>query len=202
MSNLIELLQQQLSSTLIPELSKQVHAPQEQTEAATNGILATLIGGLTKNASTPEGAASLNNALEKDHDGSVLNDIFGLITGSDTVNQRATNGAGIIGHIFGDKVGTVVEGISKSTGMDTNSISTLLVKMAPIVMGALGQVKSDNGLDQDGLSSLLRGTVQQNSDQNPLLSMAGKLLDKDGDGSFVDDLGGMGMSILGNLFKR
>jgi len=60
----MEILQSQLGGALIPELSKQVNAPEDQTSAATNGILSTLIGALSKNASTPEGAASLNNALE------------------------------------------------------------------------------------------------------------------------------------------
>ena len=179
MSNLMEILQSQLGGALIPELSKQVNAPEDQTSAATNGILSTLIGALSKNASTPEGAASLNNALEQDHDGGILDNIMGLLGGDDGGNQKASNGAGIIGHIFGDKVGGVVEGLSKSTGMDTSSIGMMLIKLAPVVMGALGKVKSQQGLDQNGLSDLLQGTVSDNSDQNPLLAMAGRFLDKD-----------------------
>ena len=202
MSNLLDLIQGQLSADLIPELSKQVNAPEDQTSAATNGILSTLIGALSKNASSPEGAASLNQALEQDHDGGILDNIMGMLGGDDGGNQRATNGAGIVGHIFGDKVGSVVEGLSKSTGMDTGSIGTLLIKLAPVVMAALGKVKSQQGLDQQGVTDLLQGTVEQNSEQNPLLAMAGKFLDKDGDGSVMDDLGNMGMNILGGLFKK
>ncbi|MGB4903787.1 MAG: DUF937 domain-containing protein, partial [Saprospiraceae bacterium] len=96
----------------------------------------------------------------------------------------------------------VVEGLSKSTGMDTSSIGMMLIKLAPVVMGALGKVKSQQGLDQNGLSDLLQGTVSDNSDQNPLLAMAGRFLDKDGDGSVMDDLGNMGMGLLGGLFKK
>ena len=77
----MEILQSQLGGALIPELSKQVNAPEDQTSAATNGILSTLIGALSKNASTPEGAASLNNALEQDHDGGILDNIMGLLGG-------------------------------------------------------------------------------------------------------------------------
>lgn len=202
MNNLLDLLQSQLGGNLVPELSKQVNAPEDQTSAATNGILSTLIGALSKNASTPDGAASLNKALEQDHDGGILDNIMGLLGGEDTSNQRASNGAGIVGHIFGDKVGSVVEGLSKSTGMDTSSIGTMLIKLAPVVMGALGKVKSQQGLDQGGVADLLKGTVQDNSEQNPLLAMAGKFLDKDGDGSVMDDLGSMGMDLLGGLFKK
>lgn len=202
MSNLLDLIQGQLSGDLIPELSRQVNAPEEQTSAVTNGILSTLIGALSKNASSPEGAASLNQALEQDHDGGILDNIMGLLGGDDGGNLRASNGAGIVGHIFGDKVGSVVEGLSKSTGMDTGSIGTLLIKLAPVVMAALGKLKSQQGLDQQGVTDLLQGTVEQNSEQNPLLTMAGKFLDKDGDGSVMDDLGNMGMNILGGLFKK
>jgi len=202
MNNLLDLIKDQLGGNLVPELSKQVNAPQDQTSAATNGILSTLIGALSKNASTPDGAASLNKALEQDHDGGILDNLMGLLGGEDNTNQRASNGAGIVGHIFGDKAGSVVEALSKSTGMDTGSIGTMLIKLAPVVMGALGKVKSQQGLDQGGVAELLKGTVQENSEQNPLLSMAGKFLDKDGDGSVMDDLGNMGMDLLGGLFKK
>jgi len=202
MNNLLDLLQGQLGSGLIPELSQQVNAPEDQTSAVTNGIISTLIGALSKNASTPEGAASLNNALERDHDGSILNNVMGLLIGDDSNNQRAANGAGIVGHILGDKAGTIIDGLSKSTGMDTSSIGTMLIKLAPVVMGALGKVKAQQGLDQGGVADLLKGTVSNNASQNPLLTLAGQFLDKDGDGSIMDDLGGIGMNILGGLFKK
>lgn len=202
MNNLLDLIQGQLGTGLVPELSQQVNAPEDQTSAVTNGIISTLIGALSKNASTPEGAASLNNALERDHDGSILDNIMGLLNGDDSNNQRAANGAGIVGHILGDKAGTIIEGLSRSTGMDTSSIGTMLIKLAPVVMGALGKVKTQQGLDQGGVADLLKGTVSDNSSQNPLLTMAGQFLDKDGDGSIMDDLGGIGMNILGGLFKK
>ena len=202
MNNLLEMLQGQLSGQLIPELSKQVNAPEEQTAAAANGILSTLVGALSKNASTAEGAASLKNALDKDHDGSLLDNVMDLVNGGDNVNQRASNGAGIVGHIFGDKAGTVVDGISKSTGMVTSSVSAMLTKLAPVVMATLGKVKSQNQLDEKGLTDLLRGTVDKNADENPLMKMATQVLDKDGDGSIMDDLGDIGKKLLGGFFKK
>jgi len=34
------------------------------------------------------------------------------------------------------------------------------------------------------------------------MGLLGKLLDRDGDGSVMDDIAGMGMKTLGNLFRK
>jgi len=201
--NLLDILQNQLSDDVVDKLSGSLRTDKEQTVSAANGVFATLVTALSKNAQDPQGAAALNNALERDHDGSVLNDLMGLIGGgAPAASPKATNGVGILEHILGGKTNNVVQMVSKSSGMDFLKSAELMKMLAPMVMGVLGKTKQQNGLDIGGLSSLLSGTVQQASNKQEGMSMIAKVLDADGDGNVMDDLAGIGMKMFSGLFKK
>lgn len=208
MANLMDLLQSQLTDDVIGQLSQQLGGVEPaKTKAATSGILTTLMGALAKNASNTQGATALNNALEQDHDGSLLEDLMGAIQGRPEVAQRhsrALNGTGILKHVLGERQSGAVDMISKMSGLDQSKTGNLMSILAPIVMGTLGQQKKQGGLDIAGIIAMLSGsmakTQAQNSD-NPLMGMIGKFLDSDGDGSIIDDIGSIvGKGLLKNLF--
>jgi hypothetical protein len=203
-ANLTDLLQGTISEGMIDQLSQQLGGvDQKQTAVAASGIVSTLMGALAKNASTEEGAAALNNALERDHDGSILEDVMGLLGGqTQPSNSSMLNGAGILNHVLGNKQGGAIEMISKLSGLDSSKTGNLMTMLAPVLMGALGKTKREQGLDVSGLASLLSGEVNQHKQGNPTMSLITKFLDSDGDGSIVDDVAGMGMKILGNFFGR
>ncbi len=202
--NIMEMLQGQLSDGLVDQLSQQIGgASKEQTATAASGIMSSLIGALARNTATEQGAASLSNALDRDHDGGILNNLMGILSGNTQVqNERAINGAGILNHILGDRQGGVSNMVSQMSGLNTNQTSQLMTMLAPVVMGMLGKTKRENGLDQGGLASLLNGTVSQHQNSNPAMSLVTQLLDSDGDGSIMDDVANMGMKFLGGLFKK
>ncbi|MEL7220859.1 MAG: DUF937 domain-containing protein [Bacteroidota bacterium] len=203
--DLTDLIKGQISESLIDQLSGQLGGVDRQTTAnATEGILSTLLGAMARNASTPQGASSLNNALERDHDGSVLDDIMGQVLGgasSNTANNRALNGAGILNHILGSRQSGAVDMISKMSGLDSSKTGDLMTMLAPVVMGMLGKTKRQNNLDAGGISDLLGGFAKQQQSQNPTMSLITGFLDADGDGSIIDDVAGMlGKGLLGGLF--
>ncbi len=201
--DLTELLKGNIPQDLIGTLSQQMGTEPQQTQSAAQSIFTTLLGGLAKNASTEEGAQGILGALDRDHDGSVLNDLGGLLTGA-MGSSQATNGAGILGHILGSKQQGAVDMVSQTSGIDANSAMSMMIKLAPILMGVLGKAKQDNGLDAGGLSGLLSGVMgnQQAQEQNPLVAIATRFIDQDGDGDIMDDLSGMGMNILGGMLKK
>ncbi len=169
--------------------------------------MSTLVSALAKNAASPEGVSGLANALDRDHDGSILDNLTGLLGGKEKPRpeqERALNGTGIVKHLLGDRQNGAVDMISKMSGLDSGKTGNLMSMLAPVVMGMLGKQKREQGLDLGGLSGLLSGTVtQQKSSGNPLMDMATSFLDKDGDGSALDDVAGMvGKGLLGKLFGR
>lgn len=200
----MDLLQGSLSSGMVDQLSQQLGgADKQKTAAAASGIVTTLMGALARNASSNEGAQALNNALERDHDGSILDDVMGMLSGNAQVNNdRMLNGSGILNHVLGNKQPGAVDMISKLSGLDSSKTGSLMAMLAPVIMGALGKAKREQGLDVAGIASLLSGTVSAQKQHNPTMNLVTSFLDADGDGSIVDDVANMGMKILGGFFKR
>ena len=203
---LLDMLQSQLTNDqLIKQLSHQLGgADKEKTKAAAGGIVTALTGALAKNAQSKQGAASLASALDRDHDGSILDDVISIMSGQKTVdNQRMLNGSGILRHVLGDRQQNAANMISQVSGLEKDKVGSLMTMLAPILMGALGKTKRQQGLDIGDLQNLLSGTVekqrQESSSANSLLT---HFLDSDGDGDIKDDVGRIGINIFKSLFRR
>ncbi len=201
----MDLLQSQLSEGMIDQLSQKLGgADKQQTAAAASGIFSTLMGALSKNASTDEGASALSNALDRDHDGGVLDNFMDMLGGqAPTSNSRAMNGAGILKHVLGGKQGGAIDMISKMSGLGGDQTGNLMSMLAPMVLGTLGKAKKEQGMGLQDLTSFITGSVNDHQKKGgDEMGIIGKFLDQDGDGSIVDDVAGMGMKILGNFFKK
>ncbi len=199
--DLLEMLQGQLDDNAVSTLSKSIRADKETTAAAANGVFATLVSALSRNAAKPEAGNALLNALDRDHDGSVLNDVMSLIGGGGST-QKATNGLGILDHVLGGKTNNVIQMVSKASGLDFLKTGELMKLLAPMVMGMLGRQKRQQGLDLGGLAGILSGTVNSASSRRQDMGLISKVLDADGDGNVMDDIAGMGMKMLGGLFRK
>ena len=134
----------------------------------------------------------MHHALQRDHDGSVLDGFQGFLG-----NPQAANGAGILRHVLGDQRGAVENGLAAQAGLNADSISQLLEILAPMVMGALGKTQRAQHLDPNSLSAFLGGQQQSVQSTSPdMMGLIGGLLDSNNDGNIVDDLG----KIAGALF--
>lgn len=185
MSSILEAVRQQLDPNTIQRISQQLGADPATTSNAIATALPALVGGLSRNAASPEGALALNSALDQ-HDGSILDNLGGLLGGGGGGGLGGA-GAAILGHIFGGRRGTVEEGVGNASGLDAGRAAQLLTLLAPIVMGVLGKMKREKGLDASGLPGVLQGG-------------GGSMLDANNDGSVADDLLRMGSSALGGMF--
>lgn len=192
---LLDVILGNLGGGELKRLSRQLNADDAQTQSAVQSAVPLLLGALTKNASSPKGADSLLSALERDHDGSLLDDVGSFLGAGST-----GSGEGILKHLLGARRQSVEQAVSQTSGLDLASVSKLLGMLAPIVMGALGRTRAEQGFDAGGLLSLLQGEMRRagtgSTGVNSLLS----LLDSDGDGEVVDDIAKLGGGMLGKLF--
>lgn len=207
MANLIDLLQGQLSEGLVEQLAGQLGgADKAQTADAASGIISMITTALAKNAATPEGAGALASALDRDHDGSILDDLMGYANAAASPQQQtqnsALNGAGILKHILGGKESNAIDVISQMSGLANGQTGNLMAMLAPVIMGMLGKQKREQNLDQGGLSEILNNTVQSSTAKRKELGMIGKFLDQDGDGNVMDDLANMGMKVFGKFLRK
>ncbi len=195
--SILDLLGSQLGGANLQQISQILGTDPDATSKAISGALPMLLSGLARNAANPEGAASLHKALDR-HDGSLLDQAMDMFQG-----LQGANGDGILGHVLGDRRETAERGLSKMSGLDTATIGRLLVLLAPLVLGALGKQKNSNGLGVEGLQDLLNRENRQVEERDPgLMGTLGKLLDRDNDGSFMDEAMQMGGSLLGGLFGK
>ncbi|MBK6993980.1 MAG: DUF937 domain-containing protein [Lewinellaceae bacterium] len=177
--NLMDILQGQVSDEMLGQLSEHIGAAPEQTAQATNSIFATLLGGLANNVTDQGGLSALGAALDRDHDGSMLDDLAGMVGGmlqGDGQESRATNGLGMLKHILGDRQEVAAEQIGQSSGLSAGQIMKLLPILAPIVMSVLGKTKSSGGLDLGSLAGVLMGSAQQAQQQNGMGDLLGNIL--------------------------
>jgi len=211
MASILDLLNSDLGKQLVNGASAQTGQPADKTSNVLSMALPFLIGAMKKNASTPDGAAGLLNALHGKHDGSILDNLGGLFNGGvDDAVQK--DGAGILGHILGGSQSNIENALSQKSGMDAASVAQILKVAAPILMGVLGkQTRQSNVSDSGGLGSLL-GSMMGGQAASQDQSFIESLLDADGDGSIIDDVAGMVLGgskkkgglggLLGGLFGR
>jgi hypothetical protein len=204
MFSLQDLLGPQQGSEAVEQISQNVGAEPSAVNSAIQAALPMILGGLANNAQTPQGAESLNNALDQDKHASILDNLGGL--GSMIFGQqeapppRQADAGGILGHIFGNSQGQVTQQVSERSGLSAGQVAQILMFLAPIVMGYLGRQKQQQGVGADGLGGLLGGLLggQAGSFSTGAAAGGGGLLDRDGDGSSMDDIASMAFDYLRN----
>lgn len=129
-----------------------------------------------KSQEDPNEAEALNNALDKDHDGSILDNPA-------QVENRVQEGGSILDHIFGGQKAQVENQLSQNTGISMDKIGPVLAMLAPLIMGYIGKEKQSSGVNSGGgLGDLLGGILggAQNQAQaepsNPLNDILGSVL--------------------------
>src|SRR6476620_296222 len=185
--SLLDMLQQRLGTDAVQQISRQLGTDHGTTESAIAAALPMLVGALAHNAQDPSQAGALANALNRDHDGSILDDVAGYLGGGAT-----GDGSSILGHIFGGQRQSVETGLGHVAGLDPAKAGILRSMLAPLVMGALGKAQRDGKLDPGGLAGMLGAEHQQATDAAPgVMGMLSTFLDRNHDGSVIDDIGGM-----------
>jgi hypothetical protein len=194
MASILDTLSNHLDAGMLSQLTSRLGANQDTTSRAIAAAVPLLLGALAKNASNPEGAERLHQALTRDHDGSVLDQPATI-----TDNQRVNDGQAILGHILGDRRPVAEQGISQASGLDISKVGPLLAMLAPVVLGAVGRTRAKEKLDSQGLARVLGQERADIGSRAPgVLGAVGRLLDRDQDGSPLNDISGM----LGGLFGR
>jgi hypothetical protein len=194
MDAITQQLMQQLAGSTMTKIGKQIGTDKNTAAEALSMAMPLIMSALAKNASKPEGAQALHQALNQDHDGSILNNVPGYLR-----NPQAANGAGILKHVLGAQQPTVTQGLAKGTGLSGEQIAQLLQIAAPLIMGALGQQQQKQAFDPNGLSSYLGNQRQAVQQSNPnLMGVVNNLLDFNQDGSAIDDI----IGVVGSLLKK
>ena len=134
----------------VSTIAQNLNLDTKQVSSVITNALPSLLGAMQKNASTEAGAASLAQALGN-HAGNAGNILSNLKT------TDLTDGNKILSHIFGGNLSNVLGGISKATGVATNSVSKILANIAPSLLSILGKQNGTSGAA--GLAGMLGGLL-------------------------------------------
>ncbi|MCK2026263.1 MULTISPECIES: DUF937 domain-containing protein [Microbacterium] len=188
-----------LSQVPIDDIAKKLGVSHDEAKTAVEQGGAVLLGGLAKNAETPEGSDAIQKALKK-HEGA---------TGAASVDDiDQADGGKIVAHILGSKEKEVTTQLTESKATPGIDFGKLLPILAPIVMGLIANATKDktakteptaegSGGIGDVIGGILGGGGQSGSGSGGGLGdvLGGLLGGGSGSGGGID-LGG----ILGGLF--
>ncbi|MBR0086707.1 MAG: DUF937 domain-containing protein [Lachnospiraceae bacterium] len=203
--NLLQMLLGSLtSSSSLNVLSQNTGTSSQQTASLLNSAVPTLLGALTNNASSAEGAQSLLNALGQHTETSSM--------AQQLANADTNDGNLIIQHILGNNTGNVVQSLAGQSGASENQVSSLLSTIAPALMSGLSAATtqahsntSGSGLDFSSLLTSFSGAedepVEQESSGGLLGSLFGGGSNSGNQGGLLgggSNSGGQGLSLFGN----
>ena len=190
MNAITQMITQQLAGAASRQIAARLGVSESTANTGVQLAVPLIVAALARNASQPQGAQDLHQAIADDHDGSILDNLTGYLS-----NPQQGNGAGILGHVLGDQRSSVENNVAQATGMDQASAGNLMEIVAPLVMGTLGKTQQQNSLDSSGLADYLG--QQQQAATPGIMGILNSMLDSNQDGSMTDDLARM----AGGLFK-
>ena len=162
-----------LSSDVIAFIAKSAGASKSDTSSVLANALPDLVKSMASNASSKDGAKALAKALD-DHTSD--EGISSLLK-----NIDLEDGGKILSKILGDNKEAANSTVSKKSGVDSNTTSTILATAAPLLLNALGSEKKSTKTDADGLGDLLGALLGKDDDKDndikdTLFSLAGSLI--------------------------
>ena len=157
------------------QLAKQCGLEPQQATAAVAALMPALANGLHREMAQPSGLAGLLGALSGGRHETYLENPAKLGEPATTAD-----GNGILGHVLGSKEASraAAAQAGEQTGIDPAVLRQMLPLVAALVMGGLSKQAKNSGGDPKQAAG-------------GLASMLGPLLDRDRDGSMMDDVAGM-----------
>jgi hypothetical protein len=184
--NLLESITGAGNGQAVRQLAAQFGLEPEQASAAVAALVPALAAGFQKNMSSEAGLSGLIGALAGGQHEKYLDR-------PDVLADPATtsDGDAILGHVFGTKDVSrqVAARASEKTGIDTSILKRMLPLIAAMAMGGLSRKSG-------------AGTADPKTAGAGITSMLGPMLDRDGDGSMVDDVAGIVGGFLGGRKQR
>jgi hypothetical protein len=157
----MDLVKGAVSDQIMGQIGGLLGTDAKKTPSIFETAAGSILGGLIKKGSTPQGAQDIFGAVEQQDD-SILDKLGDLLGGGDATDDFQKQGTGILDMVLGgsEQTNGMIGTIAKALGLDDGIIGKLLMMAAPIIMGVIGKHIKNKALDAVGLGDLL-GTQKQ-----------------------------------------
>jgi OOP family OmpA-OmpF porin len=153
--NLLEILEKIFGGNFAALASRFLGEPESNTKSAITSMLPALLGAIVQKGSTPGGAGALMNTLNSPQVDANLPGKISELFATGGGNQLVNAGSGVLSSLLGPKVNSLSGALSSMSGISGTSATNLIAMAAPLIMGVLKKVVGEQGLNANGLMSLL-----------------------------------------------
>src|SRR5262245_38436027 len=154
--NLVDLVKDQLSGSVLTKLPELLGATQTSANTAVSAAVPALLAALGSTASTPDGSRKLASAVDG-FDERTVSDLPQALSSGGT--SLINLGTGLLGNLFGSgALSSLSDVLSRFAGLESGKISSLLALLAPIVLGLLK--RRTQGQGAEGVARLLTDQKQ------------------------------------------
>lgn len=181
--NILDAIVNAQGGAAVRQLGSQFGLDEGQAASAVSALVPALAAGVQRNMQNEGGLGSLLGALSSGNHGQFIDDPAALAQPS-----AVETGDGILGHVLGsrDVSRTVASQAAAQTGISPDVLKRMLPLVATLMMGALSKHSGGGSSIGAGLGS-----------GGGILSMLTPLIDKNRDGSIMDDV----TSMIGRFVK-
>lgn len=193
--NILDALLAAQNGGAVQQLGRQFGLDDRQVTSALSALVPALASGFARNATSQGGLDGLLGALAGGRHAGYLDDLGSLAQASTTAD-----GNGILGHVLGSKDVSrrVAAQAASSSGVGADVLKKMLPVVAAMMMGAMAKRATGGSAMGSGLPGGLGASLGGGSAAGGgLLDMLAPMLDRDRDGSVVDDVTGMLGRMLG-----
>jgi len=173
MADFVSEFMEQFGPDVSRQLSSNLGLKQSAATQLIPQVIPMILGGLKRQMETQGGAERLDHILTKYGSEDVLDQIGDVMS----AKAQQANPDPQLGGLLGQSGVQASEMIGQKFGLSSQKAMSLIPMLAPLVLGALSRMKNQQGgAGLDGIASLI---------------------DRDGDGSILDDIAGFLLPALG-----
>lgn len=151
--NIMDLISEQITPENIALVTRFAGVDSPAMSKAIAAAIPLLLGNIHASTSEPAGKERFNKAIDETDTG-----LPGNLAGAagDDGSSQASAGGSMPGSLLGNsKSDSIISAISDFSGISTETSTSLLGVVTPMLMGILSKKKQEDSLDSDGLLSLL-----------------------------------------------
>ncbi len=151
--SILSMISQFVTPSLLGQVASMLGTQPNTVEKAMNGAVPGLLATMLGATKTPHGQDAFARAL-KDQDPTMLDNLSGMLGAQGS--GIAGNGSDMLSNIIGGgQLGVFSSKLKDLTGLPTGAAGSVSGLAGAVIMGALGKVAKRDGLDANGVLSLL-----------------------------------------------
>lgn len=154
--NLVDLIKNELGDVILDQVTSLLGESKESTGNALSATIPGVLENLVTSSSEAGGADNLANTLGG-MDDNLLGNFASMLSGGNHSSLIET-GAKLLGSLIGGGgISKIATTIARFSGIKSQSASTLIGLLAPVILSVIRKKMSSDNLDANGLLSMLQG---------------------------------------------